>query len=327
MKAKKLRFAIIFAAIACIIPLGLFASCGERVTTEYELVAPDGVTVAIFADMWDDDFETKEGIADMKYSVTAEANIAAQFTEGKEFIVAPVNVGANMHNAAKAGKNQHDYKLMNVTSWGVLYFVTTEEGFTTYEQCASPTEFLSQFDGKTVETIGLAAIPGKSAEYLFDQAGANVTLNGSDASTIQAEIARGDAVTAVFAEPAITALKNSGNEFDVLGSVSKIYKDVTDNDFPMAGLFVRSDVYDKNPALVAKVNERANESVTAFLNDIATVGAKAESIEGCSVKAAALQAAAPNMTVMYRNSADSKAAVKALLGNIGVQAADDLFLG
>ena len=41
---------------------------------------------------------------------------------------------------------------------------------------------------------------------MFEQADADVTVNGSDASTIQQAYIKGDATTAIFAEPAITAV-------------------------------------------------------------------------------------------------------------------------
>ena len=175
--------------------------------TEYSLYAPDGAPVLALADMWGEDFEK----VDMTYTVTAETNVAQLISSGEaEYIGAPRNVGAHMDGGCKAGNMKHDYKLVNVTSWGVVYFTTNEDGYKARSEYADGVdgakEFLAQFDGDTVSTIGLAAIPGKTVQYLFEQADADVTVNGSDASTIQQAYIKGDATTAIFAEPAITAV-------------------------------------------------------------------------------------------------------------------------
>lgn len=186
---------------------GSAASAG----TDYTLYAPDGAPVLALADMWGEDFTYgTDGSADITYAVTAESNVSALMTSGEaDFIVAPINVGAQIHAGYKAGNMQYDYKLVNVTSWGVIYFTTNTDEYESRSEFADTVdgakEFLSQFDGKTISTIGLAAIPGKTVQYLFEQADADVTVNGSDASTIQQSYIAKDPMTAIFAEPAITA--------------------------------------------------------------------------------------------------------------------------
>lgn len=317
--------AVISLALALCLSVAAFSACRNTETGgSFSLIAPDGAPVAALADMWGEDF----GDSEFDYTVTGEANIQAAFLDngGAEFVLAPLNIGANMHlNAVKEGATTADYKLLNVTSWGVLYYVTTESGYETYDDSLNADEFLSQFDGKTISTIGLLAIPGKTVQYLFDSADAEVTVNGSDASTIQQAITKGDAITAVFAEPAISALKANGREFTVLGSVSDVYKAVTGDEFPMAGLFVRSDVLEENSDLVGQVDARVKSSVEAFNKNPEAVGTKAENIENCTLKGSILKNAAPKMNVQYRNAEDSKTAVTELLKNIGVTVGDDFF--
>ena len=216
LKAKVLE--TLLANIGATATDDLFATVTESASTyapsdaSYTLRAPDGAPVLALADMWGNSF-TEEGTTDtveMSYSVIAESNVLQNMTSGEaDFIVAPINVGANVHNGFKGGKMTYDYKLVNVTSWGVVYFTTNNDKYSPRDEFAEgregALEFLKQFDGDTVSTIGLAAIPGKTAEYLFKQAGANVTLSGSDATVIQQSYVKGDSMTAVFAEPAITA--------------------------------------------------------------------------------------------------------------------------
>lgn len=285
---------------------------------EFNLVAPDGAPVVALADMWGENF----GEAKIEYNVTLESSLNAEFVKGTEFIVAPINIGANIHNAAQKDSTKYDYKLMNVTSWGVLYIISNENEYN--ELGSNVNEFLSQFDEKQIDTIGLQAIPGKTVDYLFKQADAQVTINGSEASTIQQKIKSNTAVTAVLGEPAITALKNSGAKFDVLASVSNAFNLVTGKDFPMAGMFVRADVAENNPALVSAINERISKSVKTFNDDPTFM--KDKTIENSTLNANVIAQAAPKMNVKFKNSADSKDSVKFLLEKLGITVSDDLFI-
>ena len=302
-----------------------FTACGgNEPAGKYDVFAPDGAPVLALADMWGEN----AGDAELNYGVIAETDVNAKMVSGEaDFIVAPINVGASVHAGYASGKMPYDYKLLNVTSWGVIYFTTNEDSYKTREQCADADEFLSQFDGKTMSTIGLAAIPGKTVQYLFGEAGADVTLNGADATVIQQSYVKGDATTAIFAQPAITGVQSSKGEdaVTVLASVSDIYKEVTGKDFPMAGLFVRADVLENDPEAVSAVDARVKSSVEAFNGNIDEVSVKAESIEGFSLKAAVIKKAYDKMNVAYKNSEGSKSDVHTLLANIGAPCDDGLF--
>ena len=311
-----------------------FTACdngSDAETGSYNIYAPDGAPVLALADMWGEDFTYGDGSsADMTYTVTAETNVSALMSGGEaDFIVAPVNVGAQIHAGYKAGNTPYDYKLVNVTSWGVVYFTTNSDEYKTRDEFAEgregAKEFLMQFDGGEMSTIGLAAIPGKSVQFLFSEAGADVTLNGADATLIQQSYVKGDSTTAIFAQPAITGVQSQGKTVTVLASVSDIYRELTDKDFPMAGMFVRSDILEKSPELVAAVDARVKTSVEKFNSDIAEVAAKAASIEGFSLKAPVIEKAYDKLNVAYKNSEDSAEDVQTLLANIGAACDDELF--
>lgn len=313
------KFITVLAALCvCVLSAGMLFGCGGNA---YTFIAPDGSPIAALADMWGED----AGNSQFTYKVTSEANINGEFTSGADFVVAPLNIGAGFHNKAQTDASVSDYKLVNVISWGVLYFVSNE-GYKPRADFADAKAFLSQFDGKSVTTIGRAAIPGKSVEYVFGQAETAVTLNASDASTIQTALLKGDPMTAVFAEPAITATKTKKAEFDILGSVSDVYTELTGEDFPMAGLFVKAAVYADDKRAVEAVDARVKTSVAKYNEDPEAAGTKAESIEGCTLKAAVLKNAAPKMNMTYKSATDAKSAVKAMLTNIGIKAEDDLFV-
>ena len=328
-------------AITIVLALALsvfaFTACGDEapVGGKYSLYAPDGAPVLALADMWGEDFTygDNDSVADITYAVTGESNVAQLMSSGEaDFIVAPINVGAQIHAGYAADKTEHDYKLVNVTSWGVIYFTTNTDDYKARSEYAAGAEgakqFLAQFDGSTMSTIGAAAIPGKSVEYLFGQAGADVTMSGADVSVIQQAYVKGDATTAIFAQPAITGVQSSAgvDAVTVLASVSDVYKDITGRDFPMSGLFVRADVLEDAPELVEAVDARIKTSVEKFNSDIGTVADKAATIEGFSLKAPVIKKAYDKLNVAYKDSEASKSDVETLLGNIGAACDDALFV-
>ncbi|MBO7736669.1 MAG: hypothetical protein J6S22_02400 [Clostridia bacterium] len=330
MKLKKILTALLIGALSCVFPFVLSACAPtNEVPTDVSIVAPTGAPFVALADMWGDDVEDVK----ITYEVITENNVREKMISGQaDFIIAPINVGNAVHAAYKNGDTRYDYKLMNVTSWGVLYLVTNDSTLKTRAECASLQEFMAQFAQKEVLTIGEAAIPGKTAQYLFTQAEVDVTLSGRDATAIQQQFVSATAesapTTAVFAQPAITGtVANAVNKpVKVLASISEIYQEVTGEDFPMAGMFVRSDFYAQYPEFVAEVNEEVKESVEELNEDVEKVAQKIARMENPPVPAAILPRAYDKMNVKFKTSAQSKEAVKALLANIGGAAADDLFI-
>ncbi len=319
---KKIISRILITILACLFPFVL-VSCNEKVN----IVAPSGAPFVALADMWGEDI----GGVDTTYEVITETNVRTKMISGEaDFIVAPLNVGNAVHNAYKTGSSNHDYKLINVTSWGVLYLVTNDSTLKTREECSTVNEFLSQFSQKEVLTIGEAAIPGQTAKYLFQQAGVTVNLTGSEATPIQQKFVSATATdaptTAVFAQPAITGTQaNVTRAVKVLGSISEIYEEITGDEFPMAGTFVRADFYNDYPEFVATVNARIKTSVEKFNSDITAVVDKIKAMEEAPVPAAILPKAYDKMNVKFKTASESKTAVQKLITNIGATAADDLF--
>ncbi len=326
---KKIISRILITILACVFPFVL-VSCNDPdagTPTKFNIVAPSGAPFVALADMWGEDI----GEVNTTYEVITETNVRTKMISGEaDFIVAPLNVGNAVHNAYKAGSSSHDYKLINVTSWGVLYLVTNDSTLKTRAECSTVNEFLSQFSQKEVLTIGEAAIPGQTAKYLFQQAGVTVTLTGSEATPIQQKFVSATAesapTTAVFAQPAITGTQaNATRAVKVLGSISEIYQEITGDEFPMAGMFVRADFYNEYPEFVATVNARVKTSVEKLNAEVNAVAAKIGQMEEPPIKPALLKQAYDKMNVKFKTATESKTAVQKLITNIGATAADDLF--
>ncbi len=305
--------------------MAVWTGCGEKIGEgSYNFVSPDGAPLLAVADFWDDGESFAP--AEIKYEITAESNLLQKFQKGDDaFIMAPVNVGANIHKSFEAGKTGTDYKLLNVTSWGVVYIATTDSSLKTREESDTLEEFLSQFSGKTMPTIGRAAIPGKTLEYVMTNKNIDCELSGSDATAIQQSFVKGEVTTALFAEPAITAVKSKAPALRALCSLGGIYKEITGNDFPMAGCFVRADIAESNAGLVKAVDSAMKASVEAFAADPQAAGEKAKTAGG-TLPPAVVASAAARMNVKYKSAEESKDDVLALLSALQQPAEESLFV-
>lgn len=116
-------------------------------------------------------------------NIISGADVAATLTKGEiDFVVAPTNAG--MKVSMLKGK----YKIIATTSWGNLYLVGTTN-IKTLEECSSATEFLNQFSGANVDSIGTNQVPDVSFKHLLSLASVNCTLNAStDATVIMASL-------------------------------------------------------------------------------------------------------------------------------------------
>lgn len=323
---KKTLLKLFSIILSIVVMTSIFTGCQFYKISEgeYNFVAPDGAPFLAVTEMWENKEEFSP--ANMSFELTAESNLAPKFQAGKDaFITAPINVGANIHKAYLEGKINVDYRLLNVVSWGVLYIVTTDDSIKSREDSRDLESFLNQFNDKNIPVIGLAAIPGKSLDYILKENGVRYELSGSDATTIQQSLNSGSVNIALLGEPAITATKQKNSKLRSLCSISEIYKEMTGKNFPMAGCFVRGDLVEENKGLVSAVDRAIKSSCEYFNNNPLKAGEKAKD-SGGSLPPAVVQSAASKMNVIYKNAKDSKEDVKYLLSCIGQSIDDDLFI-
>ena len=239
----------------------IFSACasnGDKADgNRYTVAAPDGAPAMAIAYM----MKNNVGFGDAKASYVIlgnNDNVMDKFTtEAADFIIAPTNVGI------KAAKTTEKYKLAAVTSWGNLYLLGTS--VTPLDECASAIEFLQQFEGKTIASIGAKAVPTLTLQRLLDLVGVNATIDNMDAATIQAKMANGEVTVAVLGEPAVTATLTKVSTAARLANVSELWSEVVGQDFPQAGLFVKNSVIENDKASVdAFLNELSNS--IAYLN-------------------------------------------------------------
>ena len=159
-----------------------------------------------------------------------------------------------------------DVRLMNVNTWGVTYFMTTDPAFETWADLA----------GKTVYVPLQSSPPDALTQYFLNEAGLTV---GEDVEIIYASTAE------------VAALLASGEaEYATL--------------IPNAGFGTTQGFIDENPELTEQFQAAYAESVQWVLDHPAEAAALAE--EHLGMKAAMVEAAIPNMGLTFKSAQDAR---------------------
>lgn len=243
------RFKIL-ALILAIITLFSLASCKKDKKTTYTVSAPDGAPVMAIAEIMKNDD---------KYScdIISASDVEATFLKReKDFIIAPTDIGM------KISMQTGEYKLCAVTSWGNLYIVA-KEGTVFDKNSMTCSEFLSQFSGKSVSSIGVNAVPDKSFKHLLDKAKVSCTINPSNAPDIQAGLKEGTIDYAILGEPAVTGASMKVSGLKILCSISDLWEASESCGFPQASVFAKSSLKEN---VIDEFLNRVRDSIN-YLNE------------------------------------------------------------
>jgi len=205
-----------------------FVGCGGT-NAKYTIATPDGAPTMAVSYLLKGKSNVYSG------NIISGADVAATLTKGEiDFVVAPTNAG--MKVSMLKGK----YKIIATTSWGNLYLVGTTN-IKTLEECSSATEFLSQFSGASVDSIGTNQVPDVSFKHLLSLASVNCTLNAStDATVIMASLKNGTSSYGLLGEPAVTGALNNVSGLKRLASISDLWLELVGTDFPQASVFAKA---------------------------------------------------------------------------------------
>ncbi len=201
-----------------------------------------------------------------------------------------------------------DVRLMNVNTWGVTYFMTTDPDFKSWNDLA----------GKTVYIPLRSSPPDALTQYFLNEAGLeigkDVEVVYATTSEVSALLASGEAQYATLIEPQVTvAMKKNPNVRRAL-SFEEEWQRVTGTDtmIPNAGFGTTQTFIDENPDLVAQFQKAYAESVQWIQNNPEEAAALAEKHLG--MKAPMVQAAIPNMGMHFKSAQDAKAELDAFYG-------------
>lgn len=312
-----LIFALIFVSLVACKETTNNGPDDSNANVKYTVMTPDGAPSMAIAKMMKDNatFGRKP-----TYSIIGSTAVASSFTNGDaDFIIAPTNAGIMLANRLKT------YKMVAVTSWGNLYVVGTADQ-KTLSECADTNEFLSQFSGKDVASVGTNMVPDLTFKHILSTAGITANVTASNAELIQSDLTDGKINFGILGEPAVTATLIKVKSAKRLCSVSELWKSVTNTEFTQAGLFVKSAIIESD-----------SEAVTAFLSELKAsieylnasaenakeLGDYMESTGVSTLKGAIVRKCYLQMSQKYVLARDVKADVLAFVKVLGVDVPSD----
>ena len=192
-----------------------------------------------------------------------------------------------------------DVRLMNVNTWGVTYFMTTDPAFETWADLA----------GKTVYVPLQSSPPDALTQYFLNEAGLtvgeDVEIVYASTAEVAALLASGEAEYATLIEPQVTSAMNQNSEVRRALSFEDEWQRVTGTDtmIPNAGFGTTQGFIDENPELTEQFQAAYAESVQWVLDHPAEAAALAE--EHLGMKAAVVEAAIPNMGLTFKSAQDA----------------------
>ncbi|AMJ41377.1 ABC transporter substrate-binding protein [Anaerotignum propionicum] len=199
-----------------------------------------------------------------------------------------------------------DVRLMNVNTWGVTYFMTSDPDFDSWDD----------LKGKTVYIPLQSSPPDALTQYFLAEAGLEV---GKDVEIIYATtpevatlLASGEAVYGTLIEPQVTKALMGNENLRIAFSFEDEWQRVTGTDtkIPNAGFGTTQKFIDENPELVADFQNAYEESVTWANEHPEEIAALAEKYLG--LKAAVIQKSLPNMGLEFKSAQDAQTELEML---------------
>lgn len=192
-----------------------------------------------------------------------------------------------------------DVRLMNVNTWGVTYFLTTDPNFGSW----------SDLKGKTVHIPLQSSPPDALTQYFINEAG---LVPGEDVEIIYATtdevtqlLASGQAQYATQIEPQVTAALSKNPNLRRALSFEEEWQRVTGTDtmIPNAGFGTKQSFIDENPDFVAAFQNAYQEALEWVVANPAEAAKLAEAELG--MQAALVEQAIPNMGLHFKTAPDA----------------------
>lgn len=199
-------------------------------------------------------------------------------TPDYKMVIAPINLGLSLIN-----KEQTNYRLLAIVSWGNLYIIG-EEGALDQEE-----NILAMF--------GKEAVPQKIADFTLDSktilAEQVYFPSVLDAS---AQLITNKAQAALLAEPFLTKTLSEHSQLSILVDIQARYNSITGlNNYPQAALFVDKDAFASDPqvfveyvAMLRDYVEKANVDPSILKADLDEINAKELGLPGTDIVVSAL---------------------------------------
>lgn len=231
---------------------------------------------------------------DLDVWTSPEQLIAMVQDGGHDLFAFPLTVVAKLYNKGL------DVTLMNVNTWGVTYFLTSDPDFETW----------SDLKGKTVYVPLQSSPPDALTQYFLNQAGLkngeDVEIIYSSTSEISSLLVSGDAIYATQIEPQVTAALMQNSDLRRALSFEEEWQQATQTDtmIPNAGFGAMTAFVEEHPELADKFQKVYQEGVEWVLAHPQEAAALAE--EKLGMKAAIVEKAIPTMGLYYKSAEDAQ---------------------
>lgn len=223
-----------------IVVVGLLALTGcskPKETEKISLLTPQGATALSALSVYNNEFADVTSVAGSDV-ITAEL---AKKDASYDVIIAPLNIGAKMME-----KDNTEYRLDSIITWGNLYLVGTND----------------YVAGDEVAAFGENAVPGLVFQYVQPEENATYFNSAQD---VQTQLLSGKMKAGLLAEPAVSATiakaKKTGVNFSVINNIQAAYakkSGIESQGFPQAAIFVKQGCEEKVEAALSKIDEFTN---------------------------------------------------------------------
>lgn len=206
----------------------------------------------------------------------------------------PLTVVAKLYNKGL------DLRLMNVNTWGVTYFMTSDQEFQSW----------GDLKGKTVYVPLQSSPPDALTQYFLNEAGLtvgeDVQIIYASTAEVSAMLASGEAEYATLIEPQVTAAMTQNENVIRALSFEREWQRTTETDtmIPNAGFGTTQAFIDANPELAEQFQSAYEESVQWVLEHPDETALLAEQYLG--MKAPIVQKAIPNMGLTFKTAENAK---------------------
>jgi NitT/TauT family transport system substrate-binding protein len=221
--------------------------------------------------------------------------LIAMVQDGKHDMFAfPLTVISKLYNKGL------DVRLMNVNTWGVTYFMTSDPDFKEW----------SDLKGKTVYIPLQSSPPDALTQYFISEAGLEV---GKDVKIIYATtpevaslLASGEAVYGTLIEPQVTKAMMGNENLRIAFSFEDEWQRVnhTETKIPNAGFGTTQKFIDENTELTMKFQKAYQEASVWAKENPEEMGALTEKYLG--LKAPLIVKSLPSMGLEFKSATDAK---------------------
>jgi len=190
-------------------------------------------------------------------------------------------------------------EMTNVNTWGVIYFTTTDQNFTSWED----------LKGKTIYIPLKSSPPDYLTQYFLTQAGLKIDKDVTIVYSTQTEIANlmsaGKITYATMIEPQVTQVQMKNKEVRAVFNFEEIWKERYGDTacLPNAGFGGRSSFIKANPELIARFESEYQKALEWSLAHPKEAGILAEKSLGINAKV--IETALPKMGLRYMSAQEA----------------------